>query len=1500
MVLAGLIRLEGVEYYFAWKNLKKSNTYVLFSRVHAQDLAKYELTNEHAYPLITSAELLRNYTNQDYVMEIIEELKVSGRMKKYSRFNTSLLNKVLTELSFARTYSFSPENVYKDENTFAGGKLLKDFNAKDKNLTYTFEKSGDEFQSITIEHNDFKMRLTTNLASLSLKDFKMQEVDNYQKKEISTLTLDAVSFDKLCNMLDMSWFWDSNTGKMKKHYEVIQTITDFEYKIMYQLYRELEMCKKNGTKLNISVDTETTGLNIYNLSENNEDRDHCVAIPISWKPDTAYVIFTDMEYFSNVPNQYAIDRLAQLFENFKGERTITIYEPPKDYWSENKVVTLQDVINASTTSTGMRYLAQDSNTAKESPEESNTAKESPEDSNAVKGSQTTQTQVKQMSFFGNTKVVNQKDLHQDSTNDFIDYAGSAELSDFTDNFGLTDNLNSFGEQSIKTTDDLTTTNALFHSINEQTQGETTLAQLYAYASKKSGTSDDLAKTSKQIKFTFTRELVNLIGHNIMFDRRVFYMFGKSFYFNEDTLQMAFDLNPKTVRGSVALKGLTHRLLGHETPELSDILGKGNEDKYRYLYDILVAMVYGCADADYTLTIYHILRKLMTSRMYKEYKRQDVQMLNILSISEYYGMQTIEKDVIALAKESEENLKILKDFMYSYVGTYVDYVNQREHLAILLQSGKLTQEQYESAIDNIKVSKDAKYEFEVKASEIRHVMYDILGYKIFAWTEGAKKLPKTDKYVMKKLASQKRNKDSHTFGTMTEDLLVYGADRNKYNEYLAKGFKYKAADMCLIKADDFNKCRNPLAIVLTKYAELNKEYTSYFKPIRETNMEGKIFKNYSLARIETRRIMNPGQTMKGKLKALIRSYTDDYYLLDFDMSQVEYRIMISLAKYVDMIRVMNNPERDYHTETASLLHGIPAHLVSKKIRKSTKCFNFGIPYGLSDRSLCDNLFGKIDDANMFATRELLQKWLKSNKPVSDMLEQYREDALVEQNISDDFRNYIDAWKKDELGQYELNVKGERIPTPIGMSINEKGFYRIYDLQDLDKAKIGSIRRAAGNYPIQSFAAEVFRIILTRFYNRCEEEGINDKIIWHMLIHDELLCSVHKSLHPFYIYKLVKESCMITMPGHTKYFVGINIGDTWAQCKDDSREAPVIFVERMIKKWDNGDFGKGPFWFDDPWGFIKPYRDQYVQDRILEIIQRLQPNVMESPIDVPKLLATFSNYTVRSYVDDYDMNYKITKKYDPDDPDEQIQKSNDEWASRLETWALNVFGDGKQMIDIDGNLKILHKKGSALQSEIKDDSDLAQTTIVDNSLPDGLGMVASQEETHASSTDSNAILQNLGELIFDEDDNDDDARDITPGLLFDDDFNQDDSYWEFDDNDLRVSYDNYGEDDEVEEEDGIQFIDTKNADSVAACIKIEKPMQNITMLNQQAIIESKHYKVTQKCKNYLQPYLSKSGIRIVFHEPNGLKRWQTVKQKTDLKKLDKWLTKANALIESMVKK
>ena len=113
-------------------------------------------------------------------------------------------------------------------------------------------------------------------------------------------------------------------------------------------------------------------------------------------------------------------------------------------------------------------------------------------------------------------------------------------------------------------------------------------------------------------------------------------------------------------------------------------------------------------------------------------------------------------------------------------------------------------------------------------------------------------------------------------------------------------------MVLIKADEFNACKYPLALVLQKHSELNKEYTGYYKPILENNLEGKMFKSYSMARIETRRISNPAQTMKGSLKALIRSYSDDYYMCDFDMSQVEYRIMLSLSQHMLMVDRMKDP------------------------------------------------------------------------------------------------------------------------------------------------------------------------------------------------------------------------------------------------------------------------------------------------------------------------------------------------------------------------------------------------------------------------------------------------------------------------------------------------------------------------------------------------------------------------------------------------------------------
>ena len=88
---------------------------------------------------------------------------------------------------------------------------------------------------------------------------------------------------------------------------------------------------KYGTdeQIDVAVDTETSGLFVYNLSKDNEDKDHCVAVPISWAEDSGFVIFTDMEYFNNVPNEYVAKRLGELFQSFKEDREVKIYERKK-------------------------------------------------------------------------------------------------------------------------------------------------------------------------------------------------------------------------------------------------------------------------------------------------------------------------------------------------------------------------------------------------------------------------------------------------------------------------------------------------------------------------------------------------------------------------------------------------------------------------------------------------------------------------------------------------------------------------------------------------------------------------------------------------------------------------------------------------------------------------------------------------------------------------------------------------------------------------------------------------------------------------------------------------------------------------------------------------------------------------------------------------------------------------------------------------------------------
>lgn len=1258
MKLAGVLQLGNYSSFVFINYQNKTDIFINFRTMTIDDEIRESQGLTRIYPkLCTPAELF-DVDSEKYFVGAIKKSKATGAVSKSGVTND--IQQLLDLIRFAQTYKFASSSITRDVKEMRLAEEYREFRAKDDTLEFSYETYNDEIYTATIKYGANELRLAPVSKIPSISYVKFTEAVEQEQAQISKALLKDIHYDDLARVLDMSWYKDAD-GKVLKDYRPVHSIDEFE-----DMFTELMEYACTVDEVIIGLDTETTGVNIYNLSDSNTAKDHCVEISVSWLDNQAYCIFTDMEYLTSVSAEYCFKRFAEIFTEERDQITIT--------WNHGK------------------------------------------------------------------------------------------------------------------------------------------------------------RTE-----TFPRERFHLVGQNFPFDRRVSFTTGHPIWFDDDTLSMGFTIDPRAVRGNVKLKNMTRRIFHHETPELSDVLGNGNEDKYRLLADEEVACIYAGADSDYTRLLYFKLRELLGEKMYAQYHKQDVRMLNILSESEFNGLRVKPQETIDLAKQVEADLCVLREAAYSYVGAYMDYNQKMISLQSQLDLNLISQAEFIEQAKNIHPDKDARYEFEFKGADFRYIMYDILHYPIMATTDTG--LPKVDKGVRKKLLAVERKQGS-TARKLQTSILVANADYAEYSRLCngSKADKERAKEMELISADEFNSKEYPLVLIFEKYAILNKEYTSYFKPIIENNLEGKLFKSYSLARIETRRIMNPLQTIKKNLKELVIPSYDDYYTMDFDLSQIEVRLMYSLSHSEELIQKMRNPESDVHTESAAMANHIPAYKVTKYQRKGAKSVSFGMPYGLGLRSLCEKIFGDTSKEHLVATAVIIHNWKQVNGKIVDFLEKARDDALIPVEISKAKRDFMDAYQRDpETGEYIRDEHNELVPIPLGAVYNELGFCRYFDLTNVDQSDEakrrrasgkytgteGEIRRAAGNFPIQAYAAEFFRKILYRFYDSCKRYGIADKVKWNMLIHDELLASVHKSVNPILMVKIVKEACMITMPGHTNYFVGINFGDTWEEAKDDSRELPVILVKRLIERWDAGEF-REQTWFDHPWDFIEPLRKQYVQDRIYEVVKSILPNVDVAPINLSVLLEKFDNYTVRAYVEDYSMNGDIPA----DTPKDFVGDAK--WIKKFETWVIKVFGEGKEMISTEGVKYKVYTTGKLM-------------------------------------------IDDLDDRLFTFDDSDfDDVRREMDEAMYD---------YDFDEGNVVDTYFSESDDTADEELTDNDGFDISNIFEISS---FKTKYTNIKVLNSNVVISVDDVVQIAYLKTTLKPG---AGNLVIFKLPNGsVSVWKRISSDTDLGELD----------------
>jgi len=247
------------------------------------------------------------------------------------------------------------------------------------------------------------------------------------------------------------------------------------------------------------------------------------------------------------------------------------------------------------------------------------------------------------------------------------------------------------------------------------------------------------------------------------------------------------------------------------------------------------------------------------------------------------------------------------------------------------------------------------------------------------------------------------------------------------------------------------------------------------------------------------VQNIPRELRGILKA-----KEGHVFVIADFSQIELRIAADYVKDELMISVINKGE-DLHRFTASLITGKPVENISKEERQMAKAANFGLIYGISERSLslyAKNSYGvdmSLEDAKRF--REVFFSTFQG----------------------------IKAWH--EKIKKELKAKGEVRLKTIG-----------------GKPMVAYSFTDAANYPIQGTGAELLKLSVLIFSQELKRY-FKDHDVANVvnLIHDEIVVEAKKEYQEE-VSKLLKsamEKAGSMLLKDVKVETEVSINDRWTK-------------------------------------------------------------------------------------------------------------------------------------------------------------------------------------------------------------------------------------------------------------------------------------------------------------------------------------------------------------------
>ena len=305
--------------------------------------------------------------------------------------------------------------------------------------------------------------------------------------------------------------------------------------------------------------------------------------------------------------------------------------------------------------------------------------------------------------------------------------------------------------------------------------------------------------------------------------------------------------------------------------------------------------------------------------------------------------------------------------------------------------------------------------------------------------------------------------------------------------------------------------HPIIENLLNYRQLEKLRSTYIDALPEMihPITGRVHSTFSQTVAATGRLSsnNPNlqnipvrSDMGREIRKAFIPADDDHVLISADYSQIELRIVASVAKDANMIETFKHGA-DIHTDTAARVFDVAPDQVTRDMRRKAKEVNFGIIYGISAFGLSSRLGIPQGEA-----KDIIQRYFTTYPGIK----QYMADIVF----------------KAKMDGYVSTLKGRRryIPDINNSNHNVRQF----------------AERVAINSPIQGSAADMIKIAMINIHSWLKTSDLKTKMI--LQVHDELIFDVPKNEVEIVRPKII-DLMQNALPLEVPVLVEAGVGNNW---------------------------------------------------------------------------------------------------------------------------------------------------------------------------------------------------------------------------------------------------------------------------------------------------------------------------------------------------------------------